>query len=124
MGFQPITINRPVTFDQQFVDNVVCSILEGGINYWAVLSDIDRTNCTEQFEYPSDAVSRGAILVLQDTESGQTYRFGLEQFVQGLTKYLNGEGHGLTPYTDAGDIDAYHADVICQLGLFGEVVYG
>lgn len=124
MEFQPITINRPVTFDQQFVDDVMCSILEGGINYWAVLSDIDRTNRTEQFEYPSDAVSRGAVLVLQDTESNAIYQFGLSQFVQGLTKYLNNEGHNLTPYTDAGDIDSIHADVICQLGLFGEVVYG
>lgn len=121
-----ITINIPFVIDQEFVDGVMCSALEGGIGYWACIKEVDRTKA-EPFEYLSDGVSRGAVIHFRDVEGEEddsNWKFGLDEFVKGFTKYIKGEGHGLEPYTDPGDIDANHADVIIQLGLFGNVVFG
>lgn len=123
---EPITINRPFTITQEFVDDVMCSALEGGIGYWAYIKEINKDNVTEEYEYTSDCVSRGAVIHFGDVEGDDddsNWLFGLDQFVKGYTMYINKEGHGLDPQTDPGYIDANHADIIVQLGLFGEVVY-
>ena len=124
---EKITINIPFEIDQEFVDDVMCTALEGGISYWAKILDVDVKNVTEKYEYLSDAVSRGAVIHFGDVEEEEddsNWFFGLDEFIKGVTLYLQRKGHALEPQTDPGYIDVDHADVIVQLGLFGEVVYG
>lgn len=124
---EKIIINVPFEIDQEFIDDVMCSALEGGIGYWARIKKVDKTNVTEPFDCLSDCVSRGAVIHFGDVEEEEDdskWQFGINEFVKGFTKYINKEGHGLEPSTDSCNIDAIHADVIVQLGLFGEVVFG
>lgn len=124
---EKIVINIPFEIDQEFIDDVMCSALEGGIGYWACIKEVDKSNVTEPYEYLSECVSHGAIIHFGDVEGDEEdseWKFGIDEFVKGFTKYINREGHALEPSTDSCNIDAIHADVIVQLGLFGEVVYG
>lgn len=123
---------------EQFLRGVLCTAVEGGTNYWAQVSAIKREG------YRADAkvnepgfsdwsylgytlhdsedegkkhvvtvatVKRGLKLLTQDT------KVGVRQDIRKAILLAN-----IDP--DNGDIDAEAADVIIQVGIFGEIVYG
>lgn len=137
-----ITINVPITLTQDLIDNITVSAIEGGIGYWGCITDVDTSQMSEEDRYLyenrnqlykegknymclSTIISRGGVITLEDNEDEETtWRLDLDAIIRGCELYVKGHDHGLTPDFTFEDIDADHADVIVQLGLMGEVVYG
>lgn len=122
-----------VTVQNEDIDDIMVSALEGGINYWCKKAEVADDYLGE---YASDQISRGGELILHDMEESKGYIVSKEKLIEGLKKYIAAgnecivretEDYGI--YTgklsiDAGNIDALAADCIIQYAVFGDVIYG
>lgn len=121
-------IQVPFEIDQDWVDGVVCTALEGGINYWCVSADLKEK--VEGIEFLSEAISKGGTIILEldepfDDNNTEFYELTLDSLVEGYSKYIQwASGKGRTFYTDPADIDAGEADIIVQFALFSEIIFG
>lgn len=115
-----------VKITQQDIDDIMVSALEGGINYWCCKAEVVGDylgECT------SEQISRGGTLKLYDAEEDDVYELTLDKFIKGITKAIN-DGY-FTHYDwysrtgiDTCNVDAEVADVIIQLALFDDVIFG
>ena len=123
-----------VTVQNEDIDDIMVSALEGGINYWCKKAEVAGNYFGE---YASDQISRGGELILHDMEENKTYTVSKEKFIEGLKKYITaGNTECIVRETDdygiytgklsieAGNIDALAADCIIQYAVFGDVIYG
>lgn len=107
----------------QFLDDIIITAMEGGINYWA-----------QRLRYNPDSPVKAIIRDVDDYDSGQwtITRAIVRNGIRGIVESENILRDGPLRDTillanlknDAGYIDAIGADVIVQAGLFGKVVYG
>jgi hypothetical protein len=121
-----VEINANIT--RQMVDDILCTAFEGGINYWhhnkVKLLDDDFKGV----DFASDALSRGAIIILTpdeppyDGEVGEGFELNLDKFVNGMKLACN--HYGMSPESLYDNHDASSADVIIQFALWDEVVFG
>lgn len=116
-----------VEITEEDIDDIMVGALEGGINYWC--NDAVVVGDEYLGEYASEEISRGGKLILVDCEDDAEYSLDLEKFLNGVRLAI--EGSYFTEYgwysggkIDCCQVDASVADVIIQLALFGEVVYG
>lgn len=113
----------PFEVDGEWIDDVLCTAFEGGINYWCsnvTVVDGDYKGG----EYKSEVISRGGRLKLYD-ESGAIVHLTLEGFIKGVEKYYEWcLKDNRKTYTDPGMIDAEIADCMVQFAVFGEIIYG
>ena len=130
---------RKLTIEYDNLSNTECGWLaitaaEGGINYWAEAEEYDWTRWQDEesgepLEIPDDFV----FYSVRDKESDEdgwhpvtpeTFRRGMELlFDKHKQLYVGGYFiHNDRSEWEAADADA--ADVLVQLGIFGEVVYG
>lgn len=115
-----------VKITQQDIDDIMVSALEGGINYWCCKAEVVGDYLGE---YASEQISRGGTLKLYDAEEDDVYELTLDKFIKGITKAIN-DGY-FTHYDwysrteiDTCNVDAEVADVIIQLALFDDVIFG
>lgn len=119
-------IKFDVNVTQEDVDNIMCSALEGGINYWCRKVEVIGSYLGE---YASEQISKGGGLILYDAESSDKWELTLGKFMDGLYKFLIEcpdciEGDELNGYgIDPCNIDGCAADTIIQYALFGSVVF-
>ena len=111
---------------QEDIDDIMCAALEGGITYWCSEAKVVGEYLGN---YASEQISRGGKLKLYDAEEDVVYTLTLNKFIKGLTKAIT-EGY-FKDYDwysateiDPCQIDAEVADVIIQLALFNDVIYG
>lgn len=116
-----------VEITEEDIDDIMVGALEGGINYWCDDAVVDGE--TYLGEFASEEISRGGKLILHDCEDDEEYTLDLEKFLNGVRLAI--EGDYFAEYLwycdgriDCCQVDAAVADVIIQLALFGEVVYG
>ena len=119
------SLNVKVKITQQDIDDIMVSALEGGICYWCRKAEVIEDEYLG--EYASDQISRGGSLRLYDAEEDEVYVLTLEKFLNGVQLafdegYANRWINGCS--IDTCGIDGEAADVIVQLALFGEVVFG
>lgn len=118
-----ININFSVIYRNQDIDDIICTALEGGINYWC-----DRVEVEGEYlgEFASDQISRGGTLILHDSEKLYRYKLTLDKVLKGLETYIRERGLAVIYDIDIEtiDIDAEDADAIIQYALFGEIIYG
>ncbi len=112
-------IKKPVINDE-FIDDVMCSALEGGVNYWCmgikvVNDDYKGRDCA------SDVISQGGSIIFFDENDENCGTLTKEKFIKGAERYLS---ECIRDVEDAGDIDGGGADEIVQYALFNELVYG
>lgn len=100
------------TISAQQIDDIMCSALEGGISYWCVQVKVKGDYIDGG--YASDQISRGGVLKLQDND-GKWHTLTKAKFLKGVSLHKN---HDFDSY------DAYDADSIVQLAIFGELIYG
>lgn len=115
----PVTIELHLT--DEFVRDVYVNAIEGGINYWASVGEYWHSN--------PDPAKVYALVEERDGDAPLEHRITLDTVVDGIKAVLAKPQlrTGLVAHImalDAGEIDADDADVIVQLGLFEEVVYG
>ena len=119
-----------VRVSNEDIDDIVCTALEGGINYWCCEAEVEGKYLGE---YASDQISRGGILKLYDSESDDVWDLDKPKLLNGISlAIINGflleyewakfENEIIT--IDTCQIDAEVADAIIQYALFGELVFG
>lgn len=121
-----ILTQRTVTLTDQNIDDIMVSALEGGITYWCSKCEVSGKYLGQ---YASEQISRGGTLVLTDSVEEKKERLNLDLFLKGFGKFIE-QGYdiynALQPdgTVDTGNIDGERADIIVQLALFGDVIYG
>lgn len=121
-----VEINKKYTVTPQDIDDIMVTALEGGINYWCRKAEVVGEYLGE---YASDQISRGGSLILYDAESSDHWELNLEKLLDGIQKAI--EDNWFSDYDwyvggglDCCQIDGDVADVIVQLALFDEIVFG
>ena len=121
-----VTVDRKIKVTQQDIDDIMVTALEGGINYWCRKAKVVGEYLGE---YASEQINRGGTLILYDAEGDERYELDLEKLLCGIQQAIDDrwfedygwyEGDELDPC----NIDADVADVIIQLALFDDVIYG
>lgn len=123
----PKGLNVRVT--RQDVDDILVSALEGGINGWCRKAEVVED--TYYGEWASEQVSRGGSLRLYDKIEPSRLILTLEDFLYGLQLWAHDcapeycfRKPGSVWFLECGMIDAIQADIIVQMAVFGELVYG
>ena len=77
-----LNINYKVELDNECIDDIMATALEGGITYWC-----DDVEIVGDYlgEYASEQISRGGTLKLHDSEEDETYELTLDKFLEGST---------------------------------------
>ena len=121
-----VEINKKYTVTPQDIDDIMVTALDGGINYWCRKAEVVGEYLGE---YASDQISRGGSLILYDAESSDNWELNLEKLLDGIQKAI--EDNWFSDYDwyvggglDCCQIDGDVADVIVQLALFDEIVFG
>lgn len=125
---EKMKIELEVVITNEDIDDIMCSALEGGINYWCCKAEVVGEYLAE---YGSEQISRGGKLRLYDSEENKVYELTREKFMKGLRMYfikpipryfLECVGHEVRLDTCYADADV--ADSIIQYALFDDVIYG
>lgn len=107
------------TITTKDIDDIMADALEGGITSWCGRAEVVGDYLGE---CASDQISRGGELILHDLEDyNDTHKLNLAGFLSGYKQAIE-EGYFSGDLDD--DYDAGIADIIVQLAIFGEVVYG
>lgn len=113
-----ITTKKEFIYNQQDIDDIMVSALEGGITYWC-----GRCEVVGEYlgEYASEQISRGGKLILHDIEDDEeTWELDLEKLQKGIKGIIEkGYWNGDKYYCDAEV-----ADIIVQYALFDDIVFG
>lgn len=126
--FEIVKIDMEIKLSTEDIDDIMCSALEGGINYWCDSADVQGEYLAE---YASEQISRGGQLILHDSEEDKNYILTKENFLRGIKmyaeKYQNNSIFDIVDEEiriDCGKVDTKVADCIIQYALFGDVIYG
>jgi len=124
-----------VKLNYETFENIICTALEGGSNYWYMLGDIKGCPLPDEMpdKAPSERIAYGLwhnkdarvdILDLEDEEEllgTLTYDSVRERMQLAATdKQLLSEINAMI----SGDFDACTADTLFQVLVMGEVVFG
>jgi len=110
------------------VVNIYTTALEGGIGYWAVCDEYKWQHLYEDWD--NDIVKPldpdQVLVVLSDTEENDFENVELTpaKIRAGAKLLIEQFPHMYQIVDNEFHVDADGADLIVQLGLFGEVVYG
>jgi hypothetical protein len=115
-----VKINHPVT--QQFVDDILVTAFEGGINYWCSSVYPVGNTFPDGATYTSDCLSRGRNIVVVEDDDGESksHILTLENLIYGIKCFA--ALHKNVNFFE--DFDACDADCIVQYAVFGDIVYG
>lgn len=98
------------------IKDIVITACEGGVNYWAKVGQYDPDNGTAtlleiDYDYnPPQVIKR--------------HKLTPAIVRKGIRLALQSEHEHIRRIAVSDDIDAEEADVLVQLGLLGEIVYG
>lgn len=119
------TINVPFDVTDRLISDLLCLAFEGGSSYWAeFVEQIVRPGGTET-EFNSDALAAGNTLRVYYDDEGNMNSLPLtnEDMAEAIgLAALNRPRVWLDIIND--NMDADTGDIILQLALFGEVIYG
>lgn len=110
---------------EQLCADILCTAAEGGIGYWCIWASTRRTKQHDYLE----------LIGVRDCEDGTRFdnitrgvvELGLFRIAEGhieISRYMVGLCKSALADPLSADIDANTADIIVQVGLFGEIVYG
>ena len=121
-----IEIKTTLTVTDEDIDDIMCTALEGGITYWC-----NKAKVVGEYlgEYGHEQIARGGKLLLYDMIEDEEYELTLADLLNGIKfaaekGYYENYGWVDGSELDTCNVDAEVADVIVQMALFGEVVYG
>lgn len=129
------TANGIIKVTEDNIEDIMCTALEGGINYWAYYNRNDREYLSyiesgdEPFsELCTKILLDGGWVWLIDSYKDTYYSLTIDKLMTGIQRWID---CGYDMYgavdgdeLDCGSIDSECADCIIQLALFGEIVYG
>lgn len=129
-----ITLNVPFVISRQTVADILCSAFEGGIGYWAQITNLfsegKKVNINTVFAH--EIPLKGGTLYFRDVETVEYLGYldekkiikAFEMMAEGKDK--NGRDIPLRHIKAiiTGNFDAENADVLVQLAVMGEIVFG
>lgn len=129
-----VDIKRTITLTEEDVEDLVVTALEGGIGYWACLDNRgQRFKDAPKDEPVSITASKilmdgGDLMFLDNDDRRSRWSFSIGKLMEGIKLYIE-QGHDVYNVfsgdeVDMGMCDVECADIIFQLGMFGELVYG
>lgn len=117
-----ITLVMPVQIDVQRLRDLLVSAVEGGSNYWARFKALERSDDLDYLKVEVFEVESH-----KDDGPGVRRTVTPEELVEGLKLLAQGPfpaaRQHLTNFLEEND-DAETADVVLQLTVFGELIYG
>lgn len=123
---ETVVLNIPVS--RQTLRDLLCTAVEGGSNYWAEFRDCERTDDLDYIrvrvvekEASTDKPRKNVYVTAEDLASG------LERLAKVVTNEDTAHQFSAAGQHFAaalGDHDATTADVVLQMAVFGDVVYG
>ena len=121
-----LEIKNTIQVTEQDIDDIVCTALEGGINYWACAA---RVVGEYLGEWGHEQIARGGKLIIVDSEEDEEYELTREKLLHGIQLAVEQEYYKEYDWyydgkIDTCQIDAEVADVIIQLALFDDVIFG
>ncbi len=121
-----ISVERKIKVTEQDIDDIITTAFEGGITYWCCKAEVVGDYLGE---FASEQISRGGTVRLYDSVEDAVYDLTLENFMEGLTKAIEDNWYDEYGWYDGNSIDTCNvdadvADVIIQLALFDDVIYG
>lgn len=112
------------TAREQFIQDILGTAIEGGINYWANYQTINK------IDKPEDIIGWWYESVHIIDEDGNSYVIDKNTIIKGINMIVKRNAERdkaliLANRTngDDGDFDALDADKIVQFGLYGKLVY-
>lgn len=117
-----VTIKQELT--PQMINDIIASGLEGGINYWCVEANILSYGNPENkndIEFASDVIGYDGELELV-TDDHEKFNLNLQNFLKGIEGYC--KMNNITPQEMYENQDAETSDVIIQLAIFDEIIFG
>lgn len=130
-----IDLTVPIEITDEFVLDVIVTMFEGGSNYW-----IDHVECDIEHKPKGMPVSEWITkqilemkeVMITDNEWHERVPFTYHKFIDGLKMWVKQFPDHVTfdsvdmgkTLIDSGNIDANEADLILQLAVFDEVVFG
>ena len=120
-----IEINKKYEVTSQDIDDIMATALDS-ISYWCRKAKVVGEYLGE---YASDQISRGGSLILYDAESNDCWELNLENLLHGIENAIEDNWFDDYGWYDNGvlyttEIDGEVADVIVQLALFDDIVFG
>lgn len=112
-----IRCEKEITITSEDIDDIMSDALDFGIGYWCERAEVQGEYLGS---FASDQISRGGELLLYPDDEDEPVLLNLEKFLKGYKMSVE-EGYF------SGDVDEYDADiadVIVQLAVFDDVVYG
>lgn len=112
------------------IDDILCSAIEGGSNYWAQIQNYGEEWDEVKKELPKGYTiedhimalwHKGYALHILDFEEDEEYSIYLDDFLQGIQSVID---DGTWDGEDTCDVDGCVGDCIMQYAAFGEVIYG
>lgn len=123
---------RSAERDSFLKDVVIGFVEDGGTNSWRQIERYRYETADPDDIFSPMVVAEATFIDVEDDD--KSYAIDHETVAKGLGKLRRGEGGmnstmrgailAADAENDAGQIDAYDADAIVQLGVFGELVYG
>lgn len=121
-----VEIKTNLTVTMEDIDDIMCAALEGGITYWC-----SKAKVVGEYlgEYGHEQIARNGKLMLYDMVEDEKYELDRDDLLKGIKMAIE-EGYyenyewftGSSLNTD--NIDGEVADVIVQMALFEDVIYG
>lgn len=119
-----------IPVSSEFLNDVLITAIEGGVNYWAEIEDYETLTCGDcnltiataklrEHEAEDDA---GWYTINDDTIVTGYRRMTHPEAI--VNSQLRDEVTAAVKEDDAGQLDIEHADVLVQFAVFSQIVYG
>jgi hypothetical protein len=119
MATEPrLMLNVPVS--RQLLMDLLCTAVEGGSNYWAAFRSIERTTDLDYLRVRVIELEASGDQRVDRVVAAEDLRLGLERLA--AATFASAGKHFGDAICENGD--AITADVVLQMTVFGDVVYG
>jgi hypothetical protein len=127
-----IPINLNAELDDEFFDDLICTMFEGGSNYWIDCIEIDHPDGSKPRGVPNstwvaEALRKNGSVSIYPLDDEVNYQLTEQKLIAGVQMWADKYPDKVSivhNIIDSGDIDANEADAILQYALFKELVFG
>ena len=124
-----INVVKIISVTAEDIDDIMCTALESGITYWCNKAEVVGDYLGK---YAHEQIARNGVLKLYDAESDEIYTLTRDKLLNGIKLAIEANcldvraeyGWHIDNKIDTCCIDAEIADVIVQMALFDDVIFG
>lgn len=120
-------LNIKVEVSDEFLASVIILAAEGGIEYWAEVTDYVWYADGYLYGNTSEGEAKNTRLAFTSKEDGRQYELTVDRVAEALEEHLKRlrpDAIAAVLKNDAAELDTDDADMICQLALLNDIVYG